>query len=217
MNERIKVALIDDDQFVRSSLSTILSAHDDIEICGEGGDGNEAIALFAASKPDILLMDIQMPGCDGLEAGRIILESNPEARIVFLTTFSSDEYIKSALHMGSKGYLIKSEVSQIVPALSAVMAGQVVLGSEVLSKMDALLAIGQQPTDTEPAAVRAQRDGLTECEFEVLELIAQGYDNKEIAAKLYRGEGTVRNHVSTILQKLVLKNRTQLAKYYYHA
>jgi len=217
MNEPIRVALVDDDPFVRSSLVTILSAQDDIEICGQGGDGHEAVELYATARPDILLLDIQMPGRTGLEAAAEILRCDPDARIVFLTTFSDDEYISTALRLGSKGYLIKQEVANLAPALRSVMAGQVVLGTEVLGRVDSLIQKERDDAPEESAAKRARADGLSEREFEVVELIAQGHDNKEIAAKLFMSEGTVRNHVSTILQKLNLKNRTQLARYYYQA
>ena len=222
--KEIRVLIVDDDPIVRTSLRTILAAQDDIEVCGDGGDGNEAARLFEGLSPDILLMDIQMPGCTGLEAAKVILGAHPEARIVFLTTFSDDEYIVAALRLGAKGYLIKQEVAQIAPALRSVMAGQIVLGGEVLGKVDTFLgpALGPgQAGGSVPGSATgafdpsALPDGLSPREVEIIGLIAQGLDNKEIAARAYISEGTVRNHVSTILQKLRLKNRTQLAVYYY--
>lgn len=215
-SRKIAVALVDDDPFVRASLSTILSAQADIEVVGEGRNGIEAQELYAQQRPDILLMDIQMPECDGIEAAKGILSKHPEARIVFLTTFSDDEYIVAALRIGARGYLIKQEVASIAPALRSVLAGQMVLGGEVLGKVDTLI--------TAPAAkeeVTKTRDYLTviknlsEREVQIVELIAQGLDNKQIAAQLFMGEGTVRNHVSVILHKLDLKNRTQIAVCYY--
>ncbi|MCL2889035.1 MAG: response regulator transcription factor [Eggerthellaceae bacterium] len=211
--KEIRVLIVDDDPIVRSSLATILAIQGDIVVCGDGGNGIEARALFSELKPDILLMDIQMPQCNGLEAARLILGDCPEARIVFLTTFSDDEYIVSALRMGVKGYLIKQEVAHIAPALRSVMASQMVLGGEVLGKVDAIL--GPAASAHKDAAAKAVPHGLSSREFEIIELIAQGLDNREIAARIYISEGTVRNHVSAILQKLDLKNRTQLAVYYY--
>lgn len=212
----IRVLVVDDDPFVRASLVTILSAQPDIEVCGEGANGNEAFELFGSLSPDIVLMDIQMPECSGLEAAQKILSTSAQARIVFLTTFADDEYIVSALRLGVKGYLIKQEVAQIAPALRSVLAGQMVLGGEVVGKVDAL--VGVEPTSSsasEPNEDIIRKSGLSEREYEIVTLVAQGYDNKEIAGKVYISEGTVRNHVSVILQKLGLKNRTQIAVYYY--
>lgn len=212
----IRVVIVDDDSFVRTSLTTILSAQKDIQICGEAGDGNEAQAVYEQESPDVLLMDIQMPACSGLDAAQNILEKQPEAKIVFLTTFADDEYIVAALRLGARGYLIKQEVANIAPALRSVMAGQMVLGEEIISRMDALVALSSAPDDNKEAVrEHVLRDNLSEREFEVIELIAQGLDNKEIAGTMFISEGTVRNHVSTMLQKLGLKNRTQLAVYYY--
>lgn len=207
----IRVVVVDDDPFVCASLETILNAQDDMEVVAVGGSGSEAVALYGKELPDVLLIDIQMPGVDGLDASEQILSEHSDARIVFLTTFSDDDYIARALHLGAKGYLIKQNVADIAPALRAVMAGQSVLGDEVA---------GRIATGVEASAVASERFsklGLTEREFEVVELIAQGLDNTEIAAALYMGEGTVRNHISAILQKLQLRNRTQIAVLYYRA
>ena len=187
--EPLRVCVVDDDPFVTASLATILSAEPDIVVAGEGHDGEEAVALFERERPDVLLMDIQMPGVGGLEAAERILAAHPEARVVFLTTFSDDEYIVRALRLGAKGYLIKQEV---------------------LGRVDALMR-GAVPPAPEPARLEA----LTERERAIVGLVAEGLDNKEIAARLYLSEGTVRNHISAILQKLALKNRTQLAIAFY--
>lgn len=211
----IRTLIVDDDPFVRMSLQTILEAQDDVEVCALGGDGDEAAELFERERPDVLLMDIQMPGSAGLDAAERILAAHPSARIVFLTTFSDDEYIVRALRLGAKGYLIKQEVTTIAPALRTVMAGQSVLGSEVLDRMDALVHRGAAAAPPAPAAASELNDDLTERERAIVELVAEGLDNKEIAAKLYLSEGTVRNHISAILQKLDLKNRTQLVVRYY--
>lgn len=209
----IRTLIVDDDPFVRMSLQTILEAQDDVEVCALGGDGDEAAELFERERPDVLLMDIQMPGSGGLDAAERILAAHPSARIVFLTTFSDDEYIVRALRLGAKGYLIKQEVATIAPALRTVMAGQSVLGGEVLDRMDALMSRG--PACAESAPCGEISGGLTERESAIVELVAEGLDNKEIAGRLYLSEGTVRNHISAILQKLDLKNRTQLVVRYY--
>lgn len=203
----ITVLVVDDDPFVVLSLKTILEAQPDVEVCGEGDSGPAAVELFESRRPDVLLMDVQMPGGDGLSAAEAVMAAHPDARIVLLTTFSDDEYIVRALRIGAKGYLIKQEVSTIVPALRAVVAGQNVMGAEVLERVDALMRSAEGSS--------VLQDVLTEREHAIVELIAQGLDNKEIAGKLYLSEGTVRNHISAVLQKLSLKNRTQLAIYYY--
>jgi DNA-binding NarL/FixJ family response regulator len=200
---------VDDDPFVRASLATILGAHPDIIVCAECADGHEAQQCYREHRPDVMLLDIQMPSCDGLMAAEAILSEDLAARIVFLTTFTDDEYLVTALKLGARGYLVKQEVATIAPALRAVMAGQLVLGGEVLGRMDALVGMRA------PTAEALPEDGLTEREAEVVAAVASGLDNKEIAQRLFISEGTVRNHVSVILQKLGLKNRTQLAVRYY--
>lgn len=211
-SKSIRVCIVDDDPFVTASLVTILSAEADVFVAGEAHGGDEAVALFERERPDVLLMDIQMPGIGGLDAAERILAAHADARIVFLTTFSDDEYIVRALRLGAKGYLIKQEVATIAPALRTVIAGQSVLGGEVLDRMDALMRSGdavKRPTGC------GMNEGLTEREIAIVELVVEGLDNKEIAARLYLSEGTVRNHISAVLQKLDLKNRTQLVVRYY--
>ncbi|MDR2957841.1 MAG: response regulator transcription factor [Coriobacteriales bacterium] len=214
----IKLVVIDDDLLVCDSLRTILGAQPDIEVAAIGSNGSEAIELYRTHQPDILLTDIQMPGHSGLDAAETILSQWPNARIVLLTTFSDDEYIVKALTLGAKGYLIKKDVATIAPALRLVMSGQSVLGNEVLGRMDKLMHVekpGASPHDSVQFAAESPLAMLTSREFEVTELVARGLDNKEIAATLYISEGTARNLISAILQKLDLKNRTQLAVLYY--
>lgn len=204
----MRVIVVDDDAIVVRSLSTILGAEPDIEVAGTGTSGEEAVSLFSACEPDVVLMDIQMPGGDGLSAAEKILAADPAARVVFLTTFSDDDYIVRALRLGARGYLIKQDVATIAPALRSVMAGQSVLEGEVLARAAALSADGVRPSRGEP-----EMRGLTE--REVVRAIADGMSNAEVAAALYMSEGTVRNHISAILAKLGLRNRTQIAVYYY--
>lgn len=203
----MKVIIIDDDQFVCLSLQTILQSDPEIQVCATGGGGHEAIQLYEQHQPDILLMDIQMGAFGGLEAGETILEKYPEARILYLTTFSDNEYIIRALRMGAKGYLIKQNIHTIIPALKAVMLGQSVFGGEISSKLPTLM--------TRTKGFQPERFNLSERESEVIELVARGLNNKEIAETLFLGEGTVRNYLSTILDKLGLRDRTQLAVFYY--
>jgi DNA-binding NarL/FixJ family response regulator len=208
----MRLVIIDDDPFITGSLKTILDAQPDIEVAATGGDGAEAVRLYRLHLPDILLTDIQMPGVSGLDAAAAILTAWPDARIVLLSTFADDEYILRALKLGAKGYLIKQDVATIAPALRLVLQGQSVLGGEVLGSMDRLLH-GDKPGPAPPAS--AALAALTHRELEVTELVAQGLDNQEVAAALYISEGTVRNLVSAILQKLGLRNRTQLAVLFY--
>ena len=152
-------------------------------------------------------MDIRMKKMDGLEAAEKILKDFPEAKILLLTTFSDDEYIVKALKFGVKGYLLKQDYGSILPALKAVKSGQTVFGSEVVSKIPDLI------NASEKYDYSAQN--INERELEIIRLIANGYSNKEIAAELFLGEGTVRNYLSSILDKLQLRDRTQVAVFYY--
>ncbi len=214
----MRVIIVDDDPIVAKSLSLILSVEADIEPIATGTRGDDAITLFEECLPDVLLMDIQMPGCDGLSAAEEILSRHPGARIVFLTTFSDDEYIVRALRLGTRGYLIKQDISTIAPALRSVMAGQVVLEGEVLERATTLGARRTSAGGTpqpEILSVEGALAPLTEREREVVRAVADGLDNREIADALCLSAGTVRNHISSILAKLGLKNRTQIAVFFY--
>ena len=215
----MKVLIVDDDALVAQSLSTILSVEADVEVVGLGRSGPEAIEKYRELKPDILLMDIQMPGGDGLSAAERLLAGDVAARIVFLTTFSDDEYIVRALRMGSRGYLIKQDVAQIAPALRSVMAGVCVLEGEVLERSATMrLSARPEPGGPQNKPLRGTVfAALTDREYEVVEAVAEGLDNAEVAARLFMSEGTVRNHISSILAKLGLRNRTQVAVMYYRS
>lgn len=203
----MNIVLIDDDQLVCMSLKMILEASGDIHVSAIGHDGSDALPLYQQYRPDILLMDIRMKGMDGLEASRKILGGFPEAKILLLTTFSDDEYIVKALRLGTKGYLLKQDHTSILPALQAVYSGQTVFGTEIISKIPELL----QSSDGFDYASR----NISERELDIIRLIANGYSNKEIATELFLSEGTVRNYLSSILDKLQLRDRTQVAVFYY--
>ena len=197
----------DDDKLVCTSLKTIIESNNEFHVLATGYDGSEALSLYQQFVPDVLLMDIRMQKVNGLDGAREILEQFPEAKILFLTTFQDDEYIIKALHLGVKGYLLKQDFESIIPALTAVNSGQTVFGCEIVSKIPSLLNIPPQTVQ--------ENSRLTEKEFEILELVAQGLNNKEISSTLFLSEGTVRNYLSKILEKLNLRDRTQLAIYYY--
>ncbi len=202
----MRIVIIDDDKFVCLSLKTILQADKDIEVVAVGTSGEEAISLYEKENPDIMLMDIQMAGMSGLTAGEYILSKRPDAKILYLTTFSDNEYIIKALRIGAKGYIIKQNVETIPPALKAVMSGQSVFGSEIVNKLPALM--------NESKEFAWDDYDINEREKNVIELVAKGLNNKEISEQLFLSEGTVRNYISTILEKLELRDRTQLAVFY---
>ncbi len=201
-NGMIKTILIDDDFLVLQALETILSAQSHIEVVGMGSNGAEAIQLYEQHQPDLVLMDIRMEPTSGIDAASHILQDYPEAKILFLTTFQDDEYITKALAIGCKGYLLKQHIKGIIPAIEAVMNHQIVYDSTIDMPVKKLVQ-------------RKTSKLLNERENELLYLIAEGYNNKEIAEKMYLSEGTIRNYLSLLLEKLNLRDRTQLAIYYY--
>lgn len=202
----MRVLVVDDDKLVCTALKTILEA-ESISVVGVAYNGKEAIELYKRLKPDILLMDIRMGTMTGLEAAEAILNSDNEAKILFLTTFSDDEYIVNSLKIGAKGYIIKQNFESIVPSLQAVYMGQNVFGDDIVSKIPKLINKNEKTDYTSY--------GITEKELEIVTAVADGLSNKEIASRLYLSEGTVRNTISTILDKLNLRDRTQLAVFYY--
>lgn len=203
----MKLVIIDDDCLVSSALKTILEADPDIFVSATGTDGTDALRLYREHLPDILLMDIRMKKMSGLEATAEIRKDFPDAKILLLTTFSDDEYIVKALRLGAKGYLLKQDYTNLLPALKAVYSGQTVFGCEVVSKIPGLFR-NHEGFDYASA-------DISERELEIIRLIASGMSNKEIAAKLFLSEGTVRNYLSNILDKLNLRDRTQVAVFYY--
>lgn len=203
----MNVIVIDDDKLVSLSLKTILEGTGKVTVPEMGSSGEEALQLYRKHKPDVMLMDIRMEGMSGIEAGELILKADQHAKILYLTTFADDEYIVKALSMGAKGYILKQDFEGIVPALEAVMNGQSVFGEKIVTKLPELMKTKE--------AYDFEKHGVTDKEREIMELVAKGLSNKEIAGRLYLGEGTVRNYISALLDKLDLRDRTQLAIYYY--
>lgn len=201
----MNVLVVDDDRLVAMSLKTILEADEDVEVAGVGHSGEDAIKLYRSCNPDVLLMDIRMGDMSGLEAAEVILGEFPKAKILMLTTFSDDEYIVKALDIGTKGYIIKQDFESILPAIKAVKLGQSVFGGEIVKRLQGYVKkdkISENIIDLSPK------------ELEITEQLAKGLNNKEIGEVLYLSEGTVRNYISNILDKLGLRDRTQLAIYY---
>ena len=205
--DKIRVVIIDDDQLVTVSLKTILEVSGQIEIVALGTDGMEAVGLYKDTAPDVMIMDIQMKQMGGIQATEELRKIDPGARVLLLTTFNDDEYIVGALRVGAKGYILKQDFAGIAPAVLAVAKGQTVFGEEVMDKIPILM---KDNTEKESFI----RELMNENELAIIRLVAKGFNNKEIAEKLYLSEGTVRNYLSTILEKLELRDRTQLAVFY---
>ncbi len=202
----MKVVVVDDDQLVAISLKTILESDPQVTVVATGNDGKDAVALYESEHPDVLLLDIQMKEMSGLEAAEQILEKDPAAKILFLTTFSDDEYIIKALNLGAKGYILKQDFEGLLPALLAVEQGQSVFGGEVVNKLPVLI-------QTKNSLDYSGYD-IGEKEQEIIALVGAGKSNREIAEELFLSEGTGRNYISQILEKLSLRDRTQLAVFY---
>ncbi len=202
----MKVLVVDDDKLVAISLKTILEAND-IQVVDIGNNGKQAIELYEKHTPDILLMDIRMDTMTGLEAAEHIINEDSQAKILFLTTFSDDEYIVKALNIGAKGYILKQDFEGIVPALKAVEGGQNVFGSEVIEKLPQLMQNKEN--------FNYDDYDINDREQDIIKLVAEGLSNKEISNQLFLSEGTVRNYISLVLEKLNLRDRTQLAVFYY--
>ena len=198
----MKVLIVDDDPLVCQSLRVLLSHEADIQVIATANDGASAVKVCERDTPDAVLMDIRMPGMDGIQATRVIKERWPNVHVVFLTTFKDDENVRAALQAGGEGYLLKSApATGMAERLRALCANTAVIDSEVLKRLS-------QP-DGEPLP------GLTQRENEVAELVARGCSNKEIAEQLFVSEGTARNMLSVVLEKLQLRDRTQLAIFYW--
>ncbi len=207
MNEKkIRIMLVDDQPLVRQGLLSLLSLEDDLEIVGEATHGAEAITLFETLQPDVTLMDVQMPGVNGVDATQEIMTRHPDARILVLTTFDDDEFIVKALHAGAAGYLLKdTKADDIAGAIRLIHSGHVQLGPSIAPKVLARLKPYMGKRDVEAIKFMSHR------ELEILKLISTGHNNKEIASQLAITEGTVKNHISSILTQLGVRDRTQAA------
>jgi len=206
----IRVVLADDQALVRTGFRLIIAEADDIEVVGEAGDGAEAIQVTAAAHPDVVLMDIRMPGTDGITATRQIraaAAAEPAPRVLILTTFDLDEYVFAGLRAGASGFVLKDALApDLLSAIRAVASGAAVVAPTITRRLIERF-IGEAPADNRPTM--SVLDVLTAREREVLSLIARGLSNTEIAARLFLSEGTVKTHVSRVLAKLGLRDRIQ--------
>ncbi|WP_125133122.1 response regulator transcription factor [Microbacterium sp. 10M-3C3] len=208
----IRVLLADDHAMMRAGFRTILSLHDDIAVVGEAADGDEAVAAASALRPDVICMDVQMPGTDGLAATRaIVADPAIDAAVLIVTTFDRDDYLFAALEAGASGFLLKNAgPEELVAAVRVVASGDALLAPEVTRRVIARFAAGSADGSVGAAPARALPalpDALTERETDVLRLMSEALSNAEIAARLFIGEATVKTHVSNVLQKLGARDR----------
>lgn len=223
---RIRILLVDDQQLIRLGMRMVLDAEAGLEVVGEAGDGREALAAVERLHPDVVLMDVRMPGTDGIEATRSIVASHPASRIIILTTFDLDEYAFAGLNAGASGFLLKdAQPVELVSAIRAVASGDAAVSPRVTRKL--LELFGPQLADASspprPAATAAAGHGiphhllatLTDREREVLVAMAEGLTNTEIAARLFLSESTVKTHVGRVLMKLELRDRVQAVIFAY--
>jgi RNA polymerase sigma factor (sigma-70 family) len=208
----VRVLLVDDDDLMRAGLRAVLSSDDTVTVVGEGADGRGSVDLVRASGPDVVLMDIRMPDLDGISATREILAVSPEVKVVILTTFEQDDYIFGALRAGASGFLLKrTKPEELIGAIHTIAAGDSLLSPSVTRRVIEQMA--EQPVPERAADQRL--DELTPREREVLELIARGLSNSEIAAALVVEQSTVKTHVKRILMKLRLRDRVQAVIFAY--
>ncbi|ABK61497.1 Response regulator (CheY-like recever domain and HTH) [Clostridium novyi NT] len=202
----LKVVIADDDGLIRDSLKLILELEDDIEVVATAKNGQEVIDCSRRYSPDVVLMDIRMPILDGVLATKKIKEQQKDIKIIILTTFKDDEYIAEAIKNGAEGYILKNQNSDsIIECLRTVYNGNGVFQRDILNSLMCMIKNKKKSSN---------KINLTERELEILALIGQGLSNKEISKKVYLSEGTIRNYITNLLQKLQLRDRTQLAIYY---
>ena len=197
----MKVIIIDDDPIVVESLKTIVTSNN-IQVLATGYDGSVALSLYKKHRPDLVMLDIRMKDISGIQASKDILTYHSQAKILLITTFEDRKYIDEALTLGCRGYILKENIKGIIPALNAIYSGNIVFDSKIIKNLG-------QKID------RKKIDSLSPRDNQILYLIAEGLNNQEIADRLFLSEGTVRNYVSQLLNSLELRDRTQLAIYYY--
>jgi DNA-binding NarL/FixJ family response regulator len=209
MSKRIRILLVDDQTMFREGLRTLLSVQADFEVVGEANDGEQALQRAASLHPDVVLMDLRMPVLDGVAATRMLHRDRPDCKVIILTTFDEDEYIFEGIRAGAMGYLLKDAASdKLFEAIRLAARGESFLQPSVAAK---LLTQFARLADQLPRHTTSLAEPLSDRELEVLRLAANGDSNREIAAKLFIAEGTVKNHITNILNKLEVSDRTQAA------
>jgi len=207
----IKVLIADDQELIRTSLQIVLNNQDNIEVTDVVANGQEVMRSVYKNKPDVILMDIRMPKMDGVQCTKIIKENYPNIKIIILTTFDDDEYVYNALKYGASGYLLKGvSIDDLVKAIHTVHSGRAMINPDIATKVVRLFSQMAKGNYTIEVSQKEVED-LTRTEWKIIEQVGYGFSNKEIADALNLSEGTVRNYLSTILSKLKLRDRTQLA------
>ncbi len=203
----MRVLLVDDDALIRDGLRMILELEKDIDVVGAAANGQEAVKLCAGKLPDVVLMDIRMPVMDGVQATKLIKEQFENIKVLFLTTFKDIEYIRSGVKYGAEGYVLKSSPADtIIDSLRMIYRGTVVYDRDIATLLSDMVKVDK--------TISPQEVGITAKEYEIMKCICEGLSNREIADNLFMGEGTVRNYISNILEKLQLRDRTQLAVFF---
>lgn len=206
---KIRIIIADDQALVRDGLKTLLNLEEDMEVIGTAENGREAFELSRKLEPDILLLDIRMPEMDGVECIRKMKSIQSSAKVIMLTTFNDDEYILNAIAAGAKGYLLKDmEVTELVEAIHDAAGNKLVMPSEVVTKLAESLA---KVVDEKNKRLIPEKYGFSDREKEIAKMMAQGFNNRQIAAALYISEGTVRNYISNLYNKIGVSDRTQAA------
>lgn len=207
----IKVLIADDQKLIRQSLEIVLNSREGIQVIDAASDGQQVIRSIRTQKPDVILMDIRMPKMDGVQCTKIIKENYPEIKIIILTTFDDDEYVYNALRFGASGYLLKGvSMEELENAVRTVCSGGAMINPDVATKVLKFFSRMAQPEYTIPVEKQGVEE-LTRTEWKIIAQVETGATNKEIAEALWLSDGTVRNYLSTILNKLGLRDRTQLA------
>lgn len=211
MSEKIKIVIADDQELIRDSLKIVLSANPDMEVIDTVADGREVIRSVRRNRPDVILMDVRMPEMDGVSCTQIIKENYPSVKIIILTTFDDDEYVYNALKFGASGYLLKGvSMAELSSAIRTVHSGKAMINPDIAVKVVRLFSQMAKSNYTIQVDSRSQAE-ISRTEWKVIQQVGYGKSNKEIAAALSLSEGTVRNNLSSILSKLDLRDRTQLA------
>jgi DNA-binding NarL/FixJ family response regulator len=214
VSEQVRVLVVDDDDLMRAGLRSVLASEESIEVVGESADGREAIAAARKLRPDVVLMDIRMPELDGISATSELLSASPDVRVVVLTTFEDDEYVFGALSAGASGFLLKrTRPEDLIAAIHTIAAGEALLSPAVTRTVIDRMAAAPPPD----SRAHERLDELTPREREVLELIARGLSNSEIASELVVEESTVKTHVKRILMKLHARDRVQAVIFAYES